>query len=99
MTYFGLTEWGAINWAIVIIALGLVAGATRSVMRVLPERRMMRCPQTGSITLLEIEKRDGRIAVTQCGLWPQRECSRGCLARYSEASGDFSTRLRALRPF
>ena len=28
MTYFGLTEWGAINWAIVIIALGLVAGAT-----------------------------------------------------------------------
>jgi hypothetical protein len=105
MTYFGLTDWGAINWAIAIIALFCVVGVTRRVLRLLPEERLMRCPDTGTITLVETEhtypeKGDPRIRVQRCELWPEHAaCNRGCLSRYSESTAGFRMRLHALRPF
>lgn len=85
MTYFGLTEWGVINWAIVVIALFAMSGAARWVSKQLPPQQSVRCPDTGVIALIETRDtcaESGRpgIGVLSCERWPQfGSCSRGCL--------------------
>ncbi len=87
MTYFGLTDWGVINWAIVFIALFGVSGAARWVSKQLPKQQAVRCPDTGVIALVETrdtypESGTPGIRVLSCELWPQYgTCSRGCLSR------------------
>lgn len=68
--------------------------------------RLMRCPETGLITLVAVVpeppgagKAPG-VMVQKCDLWPEREdCARGCLARYEESTHGYRVNLHALRPF
>lgn len=105
MPGFGVTDWGAINWAIAVIALVCVAAAIHWVLGLLPKDRLMRCPDTGKITMVETEGTypetgDPGVRVRGCELWPKyANCSRGCLSRYSETTAGFRIRLDALRPF
>lgn len=68
--------------------------------------RLMRCPETDSITLVGVERASPHAAkapavkVRRCGLWPEKmDCAQGCLARYKETSPDYRVNLNALRPF
>lgn len=71
-----------------------------------PKRRMMRCPETGSISLVRVTPVPGaggkssEIRVAQCDLWPGKQgCAQGCLARYGEVASGWRENLQALRPF
>lgn len=80
MTYFGLTEWGVINWALVVVALFSAGGATRWVLEQLPKQRMVRCPDTKAMTWVEMHRHHPE-SVLSCDLWLQHEaCGRGCLS-------------------
>ena len=63
--------------------------------------RMMRCPETGAITVVRVGEGEGKaLAVQRCDAWPERkQCTRGCLARYSETGPGWRINLDALRPF
>jgi hypothetical protein len=68
--------------------------------------RIMRCPQTGSITVVRVvpvragEGRGRGVAVQWCDSWrEQKGCTQGCLARYSETGPGLRVNLNALRPF
>lgn len=68
--------------------------------------RMMRCPETGSITVVRVvpavggEGKAPGVAVQWCESWPERKgCTQGCLARYSETGPGLQVNLNALRPF
>ena len=68
--------------------------------------RMMRCPETGSITIVRVMPATGGegkapgVAVQWCDSWPHRKgCAQGCLARYSETGPGLQVSLNALRPF
>jgi hypothetical protein len=84
MTYFGLTEWGVINWALVVVALFAVGGATRWVLEQLPKQRMVRCPDTKAVSWVETQRHHPESdtpRILSCDLWLQHEaCSRGCLS-------------------
>ena len=87
----------------VLVAFGallywLIGNSTRS--------RLMRCPETGSISMVQVASTAGggdpasQLKVTQCDLWPQRKgCAQGCLSRYGETPPRFRVNLDALRPF
>jgi hypothetical protein len=72
------------------------------------KRRLMRCPESGGITMVDIQPTDllghstqggPRLRVRQCRLWPERkDCGRGCLSRYSQG-GNYGFNLASLRPF
>jgi hypothetical protein len=68
--------------------------------------RVMRCPDTGAITLVRV----GQVSsphggapvarVHRCQLWPGKAgCGQGCLERYDETSDGVPVNLDALRPF
>ena len=68
--------------------------------------RLMRCPETGAITLVGVEYASPgngnapKLTVQRCGLWPEKAgCARGCLARYGDTLPGFLDSLRALRSF
>jgi hypothetical protein len=67
--------------------------------------RLMRCPETGAITLVGVEcvaTRDGDVkpVVCNCALWPEKAgCAQRCLERYDESSASYPANLSALRPF
>ena len=68
--------------------------------------RMMRCPETGSITVVRVvpavggEGKAAGVAVQWCESWPERKgCTQGCLARYAETGPGLQVNLNALRPF
>jgi hypothetical protein len=77
-----------LEWAIVIIALLVVCGLIYWVIGLVPTGRLVRCPETGTITFVEIGRAspgDGsepKVTVQGCDLWPEHnECDRGCLVR------------------
>lgn len=87
------------------VMVGLVVLVYRMMSRI-RNLRLMRCPETGSITIVRAERvasGDGQaqaLTVLRCGLWPERKnCDRGCLARYDETTSGYRVNLRALRPF
>ena len=90
------------------VIFALVAGAVlvwRMILRVSKDR-LMRCPETGAITLVGVEPvaaRDGESApvVCRCALWPEQKanCKQRCLERYEETSAGYPVNLSALRPF
>jgi hypothetical protein len=68
--------------------------------------RMMRCPETGAITLVRVvpvkagEGTEPGVRVESCDSWPERKgCAQGCLARYAETGPGVRVNLDALRPF
>lgn len=75
------------EWAMAVVAFSVTAGLIYWVFRLVPPGRLMRCPETGTITFVEIghaSQGDGtepKVTVQRCDLWPERkECDRGCLA-------------------
>jgi len=73
------------------------------------KRRLLRCPESGSVTLVEIgentllpEQAPGkpRLGVKNCQLWPERKgCGWGCLTRCSEGRQGYGFNLSSLKPF
>jgi hypothetical protein len=65
----------------------------------------MRCPKTGAVTLVGVERtawRDGAWApvVCRCALWPENAgCEQRCLERFEETTAGCPVSLSALRPF
>ena len=101
MSDFAIAVWtvGVAAWLVFVL---YAVWITRQVWK----DRLMRCPDTGSITLVGIEyvsPRDGHapeFTVQRCGLWPEKKnCTRDCLARYAETSPGYRVNLHALRPF
>ena len=95
-----------LDWAMAIIVLLMTGGLIYWVTRLLPRRRLMRCPETETITFVEVgraspeDSTEPKITVQGCDLWPEHsECGRGCLAREGETTSGFPTSLHALRPF
>ena len=72
-------------------------------------QRLLRCPDSGAITLVELRERSNdsphkKVAIgyqiKSCQLWPgKKDCSRECLSRCHEDAGLFGFNLAALRPF
>ena len=101
MTDFAIAVWavGIAAWLVFVLYVFWIA-------RQVWKDRLMRCPETGSITLVGVEFGSPRagnapeLTVQRCGLWPEKlGCARGCLARYGETSPGFTVNLDALRPF
>ena len=90
--------------ALVVLAF-MVAGLW--MIRIASKGRLMRCPETGSVALVDVDAQQYQSgqaiqkAVVQCDLWPKkRGCAQGCLARYPETSPELGeVRLQALAPF
>ena len=101
----------------IVTALGTAAGSLVLLVLTLPAYRklaahrnirLMRCPESGGITMVDIQQTDllghstqagPRLRVRQCRLWPERkDCGRGCLSRYSQG-GNYGFNLASLRPF
>ena len=101
-----MTDFATAGWMVGIaaaLALSLYVGWI--IWRV-GKDRLMRCPETGAVTLVGIEpdsRRAGKapeVMVQRCGLWPEKMgCAQGCLARYDETSPGYKVNLDALRPF
>lgn len=76
------------------------------IVRQVCKNTLMRCPETGAVTLVGIETasrsavRAPGVKVQRCGLWPNKKnCASGCLARYEETEPGYRVNLDALRPF
>ncbi len=101
-----MTDFATVGWTLgtaVWVALALYVSW---IVRRVGKDRLMRCPETGSITLVGVEPaarhagREPEVTVRRCVLWPEKMgCARGCLARYRETSPDYRINLDALRPF
>jgi hypothetical protein len=68
------------------------------------KKRLMRCPETGAITLVEVTRiptgEKLGLGVKSCELWPEKkECRRGCLSRRAEPRENSRFDLHSLRPF
>ena len=97
------TLWTA--GVIVLFAVALVAFVLLHAARN-RDLRLMRCPETGSLALVETARvaRAGEttssVTVRTCDLWPERKCcARGCLERYDETAPGHRISVKALRPF
>lgn len=95
-----------VAWIVAIACLVGFGGLLFWLMEVLSRDRLMRCPETGSVTFVRIghvvggEGKEPAVAVKGCELWPQKAgCAQGCLARYGETSPGLRVNLHALRPF
>jgi hypothetical protein len=68
-------------------------------------RRLMRCPETGSVAFVQTARAAPgadapEVTVSWCDLWPARkECARGCLVRYPQTVPGYRVNVKALRPF
>lgn len=101
MADFTVMEWVA--GAIVLLAL---VGTMYWLIALVPQKPLMRCPRTGAVTFVDVratpfsDPSAPGVTVHNCDLWPeQKDCSRGCLARYGEATRGFRIDLHALRRF
>ncbi len=102
MTDFATVGWMVGTAVLVALALYVYLIAWR-----VGKDRLMRCPETGSIALVGVERASRRagkppeVKVQRCALWPGKMgCARGCLARYAETSPGYSSvNLDAIRPF
>lgn len=102
MTDFAVAIW-AVGIAAWVVFVAYVIWVSRQVWK---DRLVVRCPESGAITLIGVEcvsLRAGsppQLAVKHCGLWPAKAgCNWGCLARYEQTVPGFLPNLSALRPF
>ncbi|MDH3287555.1 MAG: hypothetical protein OEP48_07515 [Betaproteobacteria bacterium] len=91
--------------AIVVLVLCTV-GCGYWLIEPVVRKRLLRCPETGCVAFVEagrVFRGDGttpELTVRSCELWPDsKDCARGCLARYDEATPGYRIKLEALRPF
>ena len=96
----------SVAWIIVLVGIVAMGGFLWWLLAMVSRGRMMRCPETGAISIVQVaptagsaEKAPG-LTVTQCDLWPQtKDCAQGCLSRYRETAPGWRVNLNALRPF
>lgn len=101
-----MTDIATAGWMVGVVASLALALYVGWIAWRVGKNRLMRCPETGAVTLVGIEA-DSRhagktpaVKVERCALWPdEMGCARGCLARYDETSPGFRVNLDALRPF
>lgn len=93
-------------WIVVMIGVIAFVGVLYWLNDIVSRARMMRCPETGSVTFVRAAPVAGgagnasEVTVRQCDLWPKRkDCAQGCLARYGETAPGLRGNLDALRPF
>lgn len=101
-----MTDFAIAVWAVGIAAWLAFALYVLWISRQVWKDRLMRCPETGAVTLVGVECASPdtgnapRLTVRRCRLWPEKaDCARGCLARYGETPPGFPCSLHALRPF
>lgn len=101
-----MTVLTILGWTVAIVALAVFAGWVMWLSGRFSSDRLMRCPETGAVTLVgvnEVARRDGEgtePVVWRCELWPERKnCAQSCLVRYNETQPGFRINLHALRPF
>ena len=99
-------DFATVGWTVAIAAFLALALYVGWIVWRAQRDRLMRCPETGSITLVGIEpaaRGDGKapgVEVQRCGLWPEKQdCDQGCLARHEETAPGHKVNLHALRPF
>jgi hypothetical protein len=101
-----MLDFPLVGWITVAIAAAAVAVVAVWLVRVTSSNRLMRCPETGGVAVVDVdpvqsangETVGGRIR--QCDLWPERKgCAEGCLVRNSETAKGYPVDLEALRPF
>ena len=91
------------------VLLGLIWFAVALYVIVLMKRvwqdQLVRCPETGAVTLIRIQQvaRSGMpsfIDVERCGLWPDKQaCMRSCLSRRRDIPRGLRIDARGLRPY
>ncbi len=101
-----MVEADTVGWMVAVVGLLAFGGLLYWLIDLVSRDRMMRCPETGSITFVRVASAgDGdenarRATVTRCDLWPGKKgCAQGCLVRYSETTPGLRVNLNALRPF
>jgi len=101
-----MTDFATVGWAMATAIWVAVAVYAYWLVGLVWKDSLMRCPETGSITLVGIEPASRRagtapgVIVRRCGLWPGKiDCARGCLARFGEISPGYRVNVHALRPF
>lgn len=97
-------EIEAMGWMVAIAGAVAFGGLLYCLLDVVARDRLMRCPDTGSITFVRVgstDRGEGEVPkVMGCELWPDRTgCAQGCLARYAETTPGLRVNLKALRPF
>lgn len=100
-------EMTTVGWLAALAVLVVGAFYVYRLTGRLSKDRLMRCPETGAIALVGVERRSspdggGRdVEVEHCGLWPEKAgCAQNCLERYDETSpGVVPVNTDALRPF
>ena len=93
-------------WIVALVGVAAFGAIVYWLTEMSSRGRMMRCPETGAVSVVQVVRTAGEdaitpgLAVTQCDLWPQKKgCAQGCLARYRETEPGFRINLNALRPF
>lgn len=101
-----MSDFATIAWAVGLAAWLVLTLYVVWIVRQIWKDRPMRCPETGSIILVGVERvspGEGHApepTVRRCRLWPDKmNCARGCLVRYEESMDGFPLKLDALRPF
>jgi hypothetical protein len=101
-----MVDVGIVGWIVAVVALLAFGGLLYWLIDIVSSDRLMRCPETGSVTFVRVGPAAGgdgnapEVAVQRCDLWPgKKDCARGCLARYGESAPGLRVNLNALRPF
>ncbi len=101
-----MSTFATAGWIVMAVLWLVVAIYVYRIIRQNGSERLVRCPETGAITLVSISSaawRDGNGSapeVRHCALWQDRQdCVQGCLARHPEMSPSYRLNLQALRPF
>jgi hypothetical protein len=96
----------ALDWVLAVLVLVIVGSLLYQLVVQVPRERLMRCPEQGVITFIEVkpappgDAHPFGVTVQHCGLWGDKKgCSEGCLERYSEPSPGFHIDRHALRAY
>lgn len=95
-----------LDWALALLVLVIAGGLLYQLMALVPFERLVRCPEQGAITFIEVKSAPpdkptpSGVVVQHCGLWGDRKgCAQGCLARYGETRRGFHIDHHALRTY
>jgi hypothetical protein len=101
-----MVDFTTLGWAVAATAWVVLAVYVYRIDRRVGKHRLMRCPETGSITLVDValaSRGAGKAPeaqVQRCALWPEKaSCAQGCLSRHAETLPGCRVNLHALRPF
>jgi hypothetical protein len=98
-------DYTTLGWIFIGFIWLAVALYVASLVRQLWKEQLVRCPETGAVTLIRHQQaaRSGMppvIEVERCGLWPDKQaCLRTCLLRLRDIPRGLRTDARGLRPF